>query len=63
MSAPHGDYKRGTQEIKFPRYHRYVGDAADMAKVIRGEKQADYSYAHDLAVQTTLLTACGMPLT
>lgn len=63
LSQPRGDYNRGVQEIKFPRYARYVGDAADMAQVIRGEKECDFSYAHDLAVQRTLLQACDLPLT
>jgi hypothetical protein len=33
-----------------------------MARVIRGDKAADFSYAHDLLVQTTLLQACNLPL-
>jgi len=55
-------YTKGTQEIQFPRYHRYVDDAADMAKIIRGEKACDFSSRHDLAVQETLLRACGYSL-
>ncbi|MCA9082379.1 MAG: gfo/Idh/MocA family oxidoreductase, partial [Planctomycetaceae bacterium] len=58
----HGEYKRGVQEITFPRYSRYVGDAADMAQVIRGEKECDYTYEHDLTVQRTLLQGCGLPV-
>lgn len=53
-----GEYKKGRHEIKFGNYPRYVGDAADMAQIIRGEKASDYSYAHDLTVQETLLRAC-----
>jgi predicted dehydrogenase len=56
-----GQYKKGTQEIKFGSYERYVGDAADMARVLRGEKECEYSYVHDLAVQETVLLASGMP--
>jgi hypothetical protein len=33
-----------------------------MAAIIRGAKQADFTYQHDLDVQTTLLSACGLPL-
>ncbi len=55
-----GKYPRGSSEVTLPKYTRYTADAADMAKVIRGEKTSDYSYAHDLAVQRTLLKACGM---
>ncbi|HVW01939.1 MAG TPA: Gfo/Idh/MocA family oxidoreductase [Planctomycetaceae bacterium] len=62
LSQAHGEYKRGTQEIKLPKYTRYVDDAADMARIIRGEKPSDFSPEHDLAVQETLLRACGLPL-
>jgi predicted dehydrogenase len=62
LREKHGDYKAGEQEIKFPKFTRYVADAADMAKIIRGEKRADFSYEHDLAVQRTLLRACELPI-
>lgn len=55
-----GEYAKGTHEVKFGNYPRYVGDAQDMAAVIRGEKECDYSYAHDLAVQETVLRASGV---
>lgn len=61
LSQARGKYKAGTQEVKLAPAPRYIGDAMEMARVIRGEKAADYSYAHDLAVQTTLLEACGLP--
>jgi predicted dehydrogenase len=53
-------YRKGTQEVRFPKYVRYVGDAADMARIIRGEKTPDFGADHELAVQETLLGACGM---
>jgi predicted dehydrogenase len=62
LSKDRGEYRKGTQDVKFPRYTRYVDDAADMAKIIRREKAADFSSEDDLAVQETLLRACGMPL-
>jgi hypothetical protein len=31
-----------------------------MAKVIRGEKADDFPASHELAVQETLLKACGL---
>jgi predicted dehydrogenase len=62
LSRARGEYKRGTQEVKFPKYTRHVDDAADMAHVIRKEKTSDFSAEHDLAVQETLLRACGLPL-
>jgi hypothetical protein len=60
LSRDRGEYKRGGQEVKLPKYERYVADAADMAMVIRGEKAHDYPPEHDLAVQGALLKACGM---
>ncbi|MDF1862608.1 MAG: Gfo/Idh/MocA family oxidoreductase [Verrucomicrobiales bacterium] len=54
-------YKKGRQEIKFePPYQRYVGDAADFAATIRGEKENSYPSSHDLAVQDTVLKASEM---
>jgi predicted dehydrogenase len=62
LSKDQGSYRHGYQRIEFGDFARYVADAADLAKVIRGEKDADFSYAHDLAVQRTVLAACGLPL-
>jgi predicted dehydrogenase len=61
LSQPRGKYARGYQEITFPKYTRYVDDAADMARIIRGQKECDFSCDHDLAVQETLLLACNLP--
>lgn len=60
LSKPRGEYKKGTQEIKLPKFARYVADATDMARIIRAEKPSDFSYDHDFAVQETLLQACKM---
>jgi len=55
-----GAFQKGTQEIPFnPPYERYVGDAADFAAIIRGEKLSDFPPAHDLAVQQSVLEACS----
>ena len=62
LSQKRGDYKKGYQDITFPKYRRYVDDAADMARVLRGQKETDFSYDHDFAVQETLLKACRLPL-
>jgi predicted dehydrogenase len=53
-------FKKGHTEIVFGNYPRYGGDAADLARIIRGEKENPYPTSHDLAVQETLLTASGM---
>lgn len=62
LTKQRGNYQKGTQDVKFPKYVRYMDDAADMARVIRGERQPLFSSVHDLTVQETLLQACGLPL-
>jgi predicted dehydrogenase len=60
FSRPREQYKQGYQDVSFARYQRYVADAADMALIIRGEKDTDFSYDHDYAVQETVLKASGL---
>ncbi len=60
LSKARGDFRAGYQDISFPKYTRYVDDAADMARVIRGDKPSDFSYDHDLFVQTAVLQASGL---
>lgn len=60
LSAARGKYAKGYQDVSFPKYVRHVDDAADLARIIRGEKAADYSYDHDLTVQTAVLQASGL---
>jgi hypothetical protein len=57
-------FAEGTQEVELaPPPGRYDGQLLEFARVVRGEKQRDYPSAHELAVQETLLRACGLPLT
>ncbi len=54
-------YQKGTQEITFPKpFERYVSDAEDMAKILRGEADSRWSYAHDLQVQRAVLLASNL---
>jgi len=63
LDAPHGAYKKGYQDVKFPNVGgRYDGDFADLAAVIRGEKALAYTPEHDLTVEETLLIASGLPI-
>jgi predicted dehydrogenase len=62
FSTARDKYARGYQKIAFPKYQRYVDDAADMARIIRDEKGADFSTTHDLAVQTAVLKASALPI-
>lgn len=61
LSKERGKYRKGYQDVPVEGYERYVGDAADFARVIRGEKMLDWSLMHDLAVQETVLKASGCP--
>lgn len=62
FSKSRGKYKKGYQDIEFPKYRRYVDDAVDMAKILRGEKESDFSYEHDFVVQETLLKASNLKI-
>lgn len=62
LASERPGYRKGTQEVPLPKYVRYVDDAADMARVLRGQKPFDFPYEHDLTVQKVLLEACGLPL-
>lgn len=57
LGEARGEFKAGVQTKTFPKFVRYVADAADMARVLRGEKASDYSYAHDLEVQRCVLAS------
>ena len=61
LSNPRGEYRRGYQEVKLEKSTgRYDGEFIDLAAIIRGEKQADFSPEHDIAVHDTILRASGM---
>jgi predicted dehydrogenase len=60
LDRDRGEYRRGTHDIALPKFTRYGADAADMARIIRGEKETDFSYSHDLNVQETVLRASGV---
>lgn len=63
LRQPQGEWKPGYQDVTFAKYTRYIDDAADMARIVRGEKESDFSPAHDLAVQETVLRACRLEIT
>ncbi len=62
LNQPREGFKKGYQDVKFTSLPRYEADLADLAKVIRGEKKFEWSPAHDLAVQETILSASGLPV-
>lgn len=54
-------YKAGYQEITLPSAGgRYDGEFLDLARIVRGEKKADFTPQHDLAVHETILRASGL---
>jgi predicted dehydrogenase len=62
LAKPRGPITTNQQVISFPPYRRYIDDAIDFARMIRGEKPADFSPRQDRDVQETVLRASGMPL-
>jgi predicted dehydrogenase len=60
LSAPKEGFKRGYQDVSLAPLPRYEADFADLAKVIRGEKEFGWPPAHDLVVQETVLLASGL---
>lgn len=63
LESDTGDYRRGTHVIELPASTgRYDGDLQHFAAAIRGNEPAEYSTAHDLAVQEAVLRASEMPL-
>jgi predicted dehydrogenase len=63
LAEPQGEYEKGYQEVELPDApSRYDDQLIELARLIRGEKEPEYSRAHDLAVQESLLRACEMPL-
>ena len=64
LSRPRDTFPQGTTEVELPRLGgRYHGDFKDLALVLRGEKELEFSYDHDLAVQKAILQASNLPLT
>ena len=57
-----GRYRKGYQTIEFPPYRRYEGDAADLAAIVRGEKESAFTPEHDQNVQEAVLLASGLEL-
>ena len=61
MQKARDPYKAGYQEITLPApTGRYDGEFIDLAKVVRGEKQFEFTPEHDLAAHETILRASGL---
>jgi predicted dehydrogenase len=55
-----GPYKKGKQLIPMPQYTRHEADFADLAAVVRGQRNLPVTYDQDLLVQEVLLRCSGM---
>lgn len=60
LDEPRGKFRKGAQDVTFGRAPRYVADWIDFARAIRGESRWEFTPAHDLAVQETVLRASAM---
>jgi predicted dehydrogenase len=63
LDGPRGRFKEGYQDVEMPKMPgRYDEQLIDFARVIRSEKQLEWSAEHDLAVHEALLLASGLDL-
>lgn len=62
LARPYKELRVGENLIEFAPFARYEADAAEMARIMCGEQEADYTYAHDRLVQRTVLQASGLSL-
>jgi predicted dehydrogenase len=63
LERPCGPYQEGAQVVALAEpAGRYDGDFLDLAQMIHGEKQPDFTAEHDLAVHEAVLLASGLPL-
>src|SRR5262245_36834579 len=60
MNSNSGEYKRGAHDISLPKFTRYIADAADMARILRREKEHDFADSHNFTVQQSVLLASGL---
>lgn len=60
LERPKGKYKTGYQDVTVPKSPGiFMSAFRDMAAILRGEKDNDYSLSHELAVHETILRASG----
>ena len=61
LAEPGGGYPVGSHAVRFPpQTDRYAAQLAEWARMIRGEVELTYSFAHDLLVHEVTLAASGM---
>ncbi len=63
LKQARGGHSKGQQMIELPKSTgRYDGEFLDLATIVRGEKAADFTPAHDLAVHEAILLASGVAI-
>jgi predicted dehydrogenase len=62
LREPRPGHPSETHEQQFTKFTRYTADAEDLAKIVRNEKDADFSYEHDYQVQKAILLASNLPI-
>ena len=60
LVEPAGPYRKGVQTVSLPSYKRFEVDFAELAAAVRGERKLNVTLDEEVAVQETLLKACGM---
>ncbi|NWG12036.1 MAG: Gfo/Idh/MocA family oxidoreductase [Acidobacteria bacterium] len=55
-----GPYKAGVSKLDWPKWERFSGDFAELARAVRGKGRLCATLDDELAVQETLLLASGM---
>jgi predicted dehydrogenase len=55
-------HPKSTHDHRFDEFTRYEADVEDLAKIVRNEKDAEFSYDHDYEVQKAVLLASGLPI-
>ncbi len=60
LASAAGPYRAGSTTVSLPPYNRYAPEIADLAAVIRGERQLPVTLDEELQVQKWLLRASGM---
>jgi predicted dehydrogenase len=59
LNEPGGGYPAGVTDIPAQPYTRHVESLIRLIACIRGEREPDRSYDHDLLVQETLMRTVG----
>ena len=63
LEQARGPYQTGYQDVSLPAGPKgFINDFRDLADIIRGEKESDWTPEHDLAVHDAVLLASGYEL-